>query len=157
MLEEAKLKLERQFKSMEILRDHGKLILGSSSIFISLFTIFKITSYQIKPDFLILYFTFIVAMAFLYCRLIYFSIEVALPYPLQHAIKPTWEEYASAFKDEKERTIFERLVHQYLLAIGNNEEKLKEKYKIARKLTWCMVALLIIIILIAIVAPFICI
>jgi hypothetical protein len=154
MLEEAKLKIDRQFASMGVIRDHGKLILGSSSIILSLFTFLKITSYQVKSEFLILYIVILLVMAIAFCRLIYFSIKVALLYPLEHAIDPTWETYIEVFKDEEERTILERLVHQYLIAITNNEVKLTKQYDIAIKLTWNMVMLIIIIIVIAFIMPF---
>lgn len=156
MIDEAKQKINRQFSSMDILRNHGKLILGSSSIFISLFTLFKITSYKIKPEYLWLYIILIAITAFLYCQLVYYSIKVALPVPLEHALKPTWETYAKAIKNEEERTILERLAHQYLVAIGHNEKTIADHYKLAKDLTWRMTALIIIILLIVVLAPFIC-
>ena len=153
MLEEAQLKLDRQFASMGVLRDHGKLILGSSSIIVSLFTLFKIASTQIKPEFLFCYLLLIVLMAISYCLLMFFSIKTVLPYPLEHAIDPTWETYVEAFKDEVKRTILERRVYAYLTAIKNNEHTLVEQYKISKKLNWLMTMLVIIIIVVALLIP----
>ena len=155
MLEEAQLKLDRQFSSMKTLREHGQLIFGSSSIIVSLFTLLKIIYTQIKPEFIVVYIFLITLMALLYCLLMYFSIKATLPYPLEHAIEPTWKTYAEAFKDEEVRTILERRVYAYLTAIGHNEETIIKQYEISKKLNWCMTFLIISIIVIASVIPFI--
>ncbi len=154
MLEEAQLKLERQFSAMKILREHGQLILGSSSIVVSLFTLFKIASTQVQPRYAIWYLISIIVMAFLYGRLMYLCIKAVLPYPLEHAIDPTWETYATAFKDETDRTILERRVYAYLTAIKNNEHTIIKQYEISKRLNWNMALLVISIIVIAFLMPF---
>jgi hypothetical protein len=73
MLEEAQDELKRQFASMSSLREHGKIILGSSSVIVSLFTLFRISSTRIDSDFLLLYFFIIGFMALSYFLLMYFS------------------------------------------------------------------------------------
>lgn len=154
MLEEAQLKLDRQFASMKTLREHGQLILGSSSIIVSLFTLLKIASTQIEPRFAFCYFALIVLMAVLYSRLMYLCIKAVLPYPLEHAIDPTWETYVLAFKDETDRTILERRVYAYLTAINNNEQTIIKQYAVSTSLNWYMAFLVISIIVIAFSIPF---
>jgi len=155
MLEEAQDKLKRQFASMSSLREHGKIILGSSSIIVSLFTLFRISSTRINPDFIILYFFIIGFMALSYSLLMYFSIQAILPYPLEHAIEPKWETYVDLFKNESERDILERRVYAYLTAIKNNDGTLIKQYEISKKLNWHMTILVLAIIAVAVIIPFI--
>jgi hypothetical protein len=154
MLEEAQDKLTRQFASMSALREHGKLILGSSSVIVSLFSLFKISSTSVKPEFTLAYTLLIFLMALFYFLLMYFSMKSVLPYPLEHAIDPTWETYATEFKEETDRTILEKRVYAYLAAIKNNESTLIKQYEISKKLNWYMTALILTIIVVAFFIPF---
>ena len=154
MLEEAQSKLERQYASMKTLREHGKLLLGSSSVIVSLFTLFKITSTQIKQDYMIYYLLIIGIMAISYVLLMCFSIMATLPYPLIHAIDPTWETYVQAFKDETPRVILERRVYAYLKAIEHNEKTLIKQYEISKKLNVYMIVVVVAIIVLATLIPF---
>lgn len=154
MLDEAQSKLERQFASMKSLREHGKLILGSSSIIVSLFTLFKISSTYVKTEFIFCYLLLVGFMALSYCLLMYFSVKATLPYPLEHALEPTWKTYVEAFKDENDRTILERRVFAYLKAINNNETMLLQYYGVSKKLNWYMTMVIISIIFTALFIPF---
>lgn len=155
MLEEAQDKLKRQFAAMSSLREHGKIILGSSSIIVSLFTLFRISVTHINPDFMFLYFSIVGFMALSYSLLMYFSIKATLPYPLEHAIEPKWETYVDLFKNESERDILEIRVYAYLTAIKNNESTIIKQYEISKKLNWHMTILVLSIIATAIIIPFI--
>lgn len=154
MLEEAQDKLKRQFAAMSSLREHGKIILGSSSVIVSLFTLFRISTTTINSKFLLLYFLIIGFMALSYSLLMYFSIKAILPYPLEHAIEPKWETYVDLFKNESERDILERRVYAYLTAIKNNESTLLKQYEISKKLNWHMTILVLAIIAVAVLIPF---
>ncbi|MBL8078327.1 MAG: hypothetical protein JNM55_10235 [Anaerolineales bacterium] len=154
MLEEAQDKLKRQFASMNTMREHGKVILGSSSIIVSLFALFKISTYQIKTDFISLYFILIGLMAFFYFLLIYFSITATLPNSLKHAILPTWEYYTEIFKDQSDRAILENRVYLYLNAIKENESKLENQYEISKNLNRYMILLVATVLLVAFLMPF---
>lgn len=155
MLDEAQDKLKRQFASMNALREHGKLMLGSSSVIVSLFTLFKISSTHIKTDFTLIYIILIAFMALFYFLLIYFSISATLPNSLEHAILPTWKYYTDIFIDKTDREILENRVYLYLCAIENNESKLENQYKISKNINECMIALVATVLFVAFLMPFI--
>ncbi|MGB2965533.1 MAG: hypothetical protein WBB69_16280 [Anaerolineales bacterium] len=155
MFEEAQSKLERQFSSMESLRTHGKLVLGSSSIIVSLFSSIKLTSTTIKLEFILHYLVLIIFMTVFFLFLTYYSMKSILPYPLEHAIEPTWKTYIDAFLDENKRTILKRRVYAYLKAIKNNEDTLIKQYEISKKLNVYFALMIVLIIFIALIIPLI--
>jgi hypothetical protein len=155
MLEEAQDKLKRQFASMNSMREHGKLMLGSSSVVVSLFTLFKVSSVHIKENFVLFYFILVALMAFFYFLLVYFSIKATLPNSLEHGVHPSWEYYTEQFMNQTDRLILERRTYLYLSAIKNNEVKLEDQYEISKNINRCMMFLVATILLFAFLIPFI--
>jgi hypothetical protein len=155
MFEEAQDKLKRQFASMNVMREHGKLMLGSSSIVVSLFTLFKISSAHIKENFVLLYFFLVALMALFYFLVVYFSIKATLPNSLEHGIEATWEYYTEQFMNQTDNLILQRRTYLYLEAIKNNQPMLESQYEVSKNINWYMVALVATVLFFAFIMPFI--
>lgn len=154
MFEEAQDKLKRQFAAMNTMREHGKLILTSSSIVVSLFAFFKISSIQIKDGFLLPYILLVGVIAFFYFMLMYYSINATLPNKLEHGVFPDRDYYMELFLDETDRKILNNRLSLYLTAIKNNEARIEKQYKISISLNNYMILLVASILFMAFLMPF---
>lgn len=129
MLFEAQKQLDRQFNSFTNLRKYAEIIIGVSSVIISLFATFKVFDPAVvKPQ--LFYFLFLGA-AFLYAILMMTSVIVAVPSHIQSPIEADRKNYEVAYADKSEREIIAIQIALYINAIKINEDNLKKRYWLA--------------------------
>lgn len=130
MLEEAKSKLERQYSSVDTLKDHAKTMLGASSIVISLFGVLQ-SNLNIQQDKIDVYIVIISIAATLYLILSVINIIALLPYKINGPIEASMEEYKAAFLGKSDREIIKIQVVAYLNAIQTNQDVVERKKKLS--------------------------
>jgi cobalamin synthase len=146
MLEEAQKYYETQVRSLDILRDHAKTILGAASILVSVFATFgAMTASDTKPSY---YAWIILLLLVLYGWLMVNSLAATAPGLFYHPIVPTEKEYSKAFLGKNERDIVKQRLANYLAAIPKNERIIEKRRNLGRLLT-IQLGIMVVIILIS--------
>jgi hypothetical protein len=127
MLNEAKAKLERQFKSISTFRDHAKTIFSASSVIVALFSVLKTTN--IPQERVVIYVVGWVLIALLYISLTIAEIKTIFPKEILGPIEATWKEYEKAFYGKEKEDILLQQITNYLNVIGMNQEVVNKQKK----------------------------
>lgn len=146
MFSEAQKKLDRQFRSMDILREHAKIVLGTSAIIVSLFSTLKIANTTIKHEHFFVYAILVGLIALVYGILVVFNIKAISPETLNHAVKPDWDTYIETYLGKSEREILRIQVSAYLNAVSENEKVILNQRDLSKKIN-ILLSLVVILIL----------
>ncbi len=150
MLEEAQNYFNAQIRSFDAFRDHGKTVLGASSVVVSLFAIFG-TVDTLKQD-SFYYVLIIIAIAILYGWLMFNSLLASIPKTFHYPIMATEQEYAKAFLGKNKKDIIKQRLANYLDIIQKNEVFIKQRREMMAFIT-LQLTIVVIFILIASLLP----
>ncbi len=120
MLDEARQKLDRQFKSVAVFREHAKVIFGASSVIVSLFSVLKTTN--IPSDKIEIYITFWILIALFYIALTFAEIKTIFPKEIQGPIEATWKTYKDAYRGKTKEDVLLMQISAYLNVIKKNQD-----------------------------------
>jgi len=152
MLEEAQKYYDAQIRSFDVLRDHGKTVLGTASVLVSLFAIFGTTNLSNQNS--IFYALIIASIAVLYGWLMFKSLLASIPKNIHYPIDATEQEYAKAYLNKNKKDIIKQRIANYLNIIEKNEKFLAERRAWAILIT-AQLAIIVILILVASLLPLI--
>ncbi len=146
MLEEAERYYGTQVRSLDILRDHAKTILGAASVLVTLFATFS--SINASPLRSIYHVLIAVAIVFLYAWLMVKSLVAASPGLFHHPIVPEMEEYKKAFLNKNDAEITLQRLSNYINVIPRNDMIIQERRKLGQLIT-VQLAIIVVLILIS--------
>jgi hypothetical protein len=149
MLAEAQKAFEAQVRSVDILRDHGKTMLGVSSLLVTLFTTFGVTDLPQDHFLATLYTITIVVIAALYIWLIVENLEAILPQKIWRPIEPLEQEYIDAFYKKTQAEVLLQSVSNYLNIIPRNKVIIDQMFRASRRITALFAAIFILIVLLS--------
>lgn len=147
MLEEAQNYFNAQIRSFDIFRDHGKTILGTSSILVSLFAVFGVTNISSKGT--IFYIVAVILIAILYGILMFKSLLASVPKTFHYPIEPSEKEYAKAFLNKSRKDIIKQRIANYLDIIEKNEIYIKERRELAKEITVLLIVIVVFILIVS--------
>lgn len=152
MLYEARQKLDRQFKSVAVLREHGKTVFASSSVIVSLFAALKTTN--IPKEKIEIYVTFWILIAVLYILLTIAGLKTIFPREILGAIKPTWDEYKKAYRRKSKEDILLMQISSYLNVIEKNQDVVNQQEKWSMIISYIFPVLVICVVILGFVQVF---
>ena len=145
MLDEAQRKLDRQFESVRVLRDHAKIVFGASSVIVSLFAVLKTAN--ISQDRICIYTTVLIAIAVLYICLTITGTMAIFPETITGPIKAKYDEYEKAYEGKTKKKILLQQISNYLNVIDENEEKIIKQRRWSFAVS-CLLPLIVVLIII---------
>ena len=150
MLQEAQNYFNAQIRTFDVFRDHGKTVLGASSVVVSLFAVFG-TSITLGKSALE-YALIVIAIAIMYGWLMFNSLLAAIPKTFNYPIEASEQEYAKAFLNKSKKDIVKQRLANYLNVIEKNEVFIQERREKAILIT-AQLTLIVIFILVASLLP----
>ncbi len=145
MLDEARIKLNRQFTSIAVFRDHAKTVFGASSIIVSLFSTLKIDNNP--QDKIGIYVVLWLLIAICYLVLTFMGIKAIFPKEIFGATEATWENYKETYFGKTKEDVLLQQISNYLDVIGENQKVVIDQEKWSKKISIIFPVLVILIVI----------
>lgn len=152
MLEEAQNYFNAQIRTFDVFRDHGKTVLGASSVVVSLFAVFG-TSVVIGKN-VFEYALIVIVIAIMYGWLMFNCLLASIPKTFNYPIKSSEQVYAKAFLNKSKKDIVKQRLANYLNVIEKNEVLIQERREKAILITAQLTLIVIFILAISLLQLF---
>jgi hypothetical protein len=125
-LEDTKAALQRQFETMNVMRDIAKTIISASAIIVSVLGL-VITYVESPPFYSSSFFIILAASMALFACVMGFSIYILMPLKFSTPIKIDWDEFQATYFGKDERELLKVSLSSYINVIDLNKPKLERR------------------------------
>jgi len=129
-IEEARSQLNRQFESVDALREIARTLLSSASLVFAFLGVFQLVFTPSKPPYTVWHGFVLSAIVALYVSLVVICVVVVSPAGMNGPIEPTWETLYSAFVSRSGVELLRMQLSAYLNAIALNDKTISRRQRL---------------------------